>query len=338
MKGRIIAIPIAFSTVFLLSTCSNTNKDFSKLEKLQSTNEQILQKSNDFDTKIQLCSEVIDTIKTLQAKVKDVNFRESAGNAINLWESRKVNFEIGKRYAELNNYQMTKEPMLHQDYDYQYKSQVCSEVIDSLTTFRQKYQNSQYDSIVVQSIALWESRKSNLIKDWELENSKKARDNNYDDVMRTQQASEQNQNLTNDFDIKMKCCDDAIGAIDKFLGRYPHDGAQPELNTALLSWRDHKAALEQELNSLYQKAYNLNKANASNAAKIQHSMSYINKIDLEKSEKEKRGDKIFVTDIYSIRMVGRILAYNVYNFKVKSVARISMENQTVEVFDPQVIE
>jgi hypothetical protein len=232
-----------------------------------------------------------------------------------------------KDYERLQKFQSDKEQLLQQNYNYQMKVQACDEVLDSLHVFQTKNPKSSYDVAITKAILSWEAHKLSLDQD-----------KDYENVMKTQQTSEQSQSYSNDFDIKIRCCNDAISAIGGFLDRYNQDEAKPLLATALVSWKDKKNALEQEINSLLQKAYDMNENNVTQAAQLYHSMSNISSISLKDRQKDKQGDNILINDTYAVRMVGRILGTNVFNFKVKSTAKISMANKTVDVNNAQVIE
>jgi hypothetical protein len=65
------------------------------------------------------------------------------------------------------------------------------------------------------------------------------------------------------------------------------------------------------------------------AAFYTHAWSDIEQMVLDKRERQKNGNKIVFTDIYSIRMRGKIVGTNIFKLQVTATSEISMDSKTV---------
>lgn len=234
----------------------------------------------------------------------------------------------GDEFSRLEQLQQSKEQLLQQGYDTAMKIQVCNEVMDSLRAFTHHYPKGEWNQRGIAALKSWQTRKSAL-----------ERDRDYEHVMKVQQTSDETQGYTKDYDIRIKSCDDVIVSIREFMVKYGQDEATPLFTTALSSWESRKAAYEQELNALYERAYDLNKTKAIRAAQKTHSMSDIEEINLVSRDKKKDGNKIYVADNYYVRMRGRLLGTHIFKLNVKTESCISMDTKIVEMSrDPYVEE
>jgi hypothetical protein len=228
--------------------------------------------------------------------------------------------KTGNEFSRLEQLQHSKEQLLQQGYDTNMKIQVCNEIIDSLRAFTHEHPKGEWNQKAVAAINSWQIRKSAI-----------ERDRDYEHVMKVQQTSNETQGYTSDYDIKIKSCDDVIASIRDFKAKHYQDEATPLLTTALSSWESRRAAYEQELNALYERAYELNKIKAIRAAEKWHSLSDIEEINLVSRDKKKDGNKIYVADSYHVRMRGRLIGTHIFKLNVKIESCISMDTKIVEM-------
>jgi hypothetical protein len=323
---KVIIVKLGLAIIIILS-CSNAKENYQRLESFQSEKEQLVMKDSDFNTKIQICNEVIDSIVAFQAIDKKNQWAQNTRKAIAFWDSLKVTIEISKDYSRIDKFQTEKEQLLQQTYGYDIKSQACNEVMDSIKAFQSRDVNGVRSQQSGNVLNLWKSRIANI-----------ERDNAFDNMLRTEQTSENALGMTSDYDIKIRCCNEAVAAIKHFLSNYNQDKTLPELNTAISSWETRKSTLLQEINSLYERAYELNESNTAAAANRRHLWSTIDKMTLDSRDKRKEGDKIIVTSSYSIRMIGILLKTNIFNLRITTLSEISMSNKTVNLIGRPIVE
>jgi len=104
MKPTKPFLPILFaSIVLLLFSCADPKGDYEKIQKLQDANEQVIQRTADYDIKIKACDDSIKSIQGFLEKHKEGEWSKVAKNALQSWESRKAvyNREINSLTEQL---------------------------------------------------------------------------------------------------------------------------------------------------------------------------------------------------------------------------------------------
>ena len=153
----------------------------------------------------------------------------------------------------------------------------------------------------------------------------------YEAVQKIQDASELTIQRTSDYDIKGKACDDAISSLQAFLSKHSDGDLANAARTALASWQSRKASFQNEINALSKQLVQLMINRATELADQHHPLSKIEKIDLANRQTNKDGSTITVNDSYALKMRGKIIGRQVFNFTVKVSGHISTDKKVVAV-------
>jgi PBP1b-binding outer membrane lipoprotein LpoB len=160
----------------------------------------------------------------------------------------------------------------------------------------------------------------------------------YEEVQKLLSASEQTIQQTADYDIRIKSCDDAMGALQAFLNKHKEGEWTNVAKNSLAAWESKKSAFQQELNSLSEELFSQLKKRAIEESKKVHSFSNIENINLENRAKSKDGYLLLVTDTYSVRMRGAIVGTSIFKLVVKVSGRIAMDSKQVFVDERATVE
>ena len=67
--------------------------DYEKVQKIQDANEQIIQRTADYDIKMKACDDSINSLQDFLEKHKEGEWSKLAKNSLQSWESRKTTFK-----------------------------------------------------------------------------------------------------------------------------------------------------------------------------------------------------------------------------------------------------
>jgi len=311
--------------------CSNAKNDYTQLQRLQDSKEQLMQQDIDYDVRINACQTVIDTLEIFIAKNPNWEWAESARAALATWKDRKNELSESKDYevvvSQLQKLQDSKEQLMQQGIDYDVRINACQTVIDSLEIFIAKHPTGHWSDGAQLAKAKWAERKSKLMEN-------KA----YDEITKIQEASELIMENSNDYDVRIHSCDNVLNALTSYKSHYLVGKSDNTIATSLESWQGRKAALEREIKSLREKAFNLNREEALRLSKQQHNFSNVEKIELEKRTENKEGNNINIKDIYNVRMVGAIIGTNIFKLRITVTSHIATDSKSVWVDDDSIVE
>jgi hypothetical protein len=160
----------------------------------------------------------------------------------------------------------------------------------------------------------------------------------YEKLIKLQQETEQNLSQTYDFDIKISSCDNIINALNKFIKKYPDSERTDTAKIGLQSWYLRKSKFISQLNSLVNElSSNLDKT-ARDAARHKHKLSKVERCDNISQNKHTEGSKIFMTNVYTVSMKGKIIKKSISNFKITVSGSISIDDRTIFIDDKPQIE
>lgn len=164
--------------------------------------------------------------------------------------------------------------------------------------------------------------------------------NDYEEIRRLLDVTEQTIEKTIDFDAKLKACDDAIRILESFLKKHTEGEWVNIAKTALESWKTRREAIVNELESLRSRLSVETERIARRKAFHQHSLSDIETIFFEKRDEHKEGNNIITSDTYNVRMRGSVIGTSIFKLKIIVPGRIAMDTKSVSADDEktQVIE
>jgi hypothetical protein len=160
----------------------------------------------------------------------------------------------------------------------------------------------------------------------------------YEKIVKLQQETEQSFLETHDFDIKIKGCENVILALNEFLKNYPNDKHNVTFTPDLESWKTKKFAFTSEQNMLINKLSSLLGKKAGETAQKKHPMSKIEAIDLASQDKHTVGEKLNLTNVYSVRMKGKMLGKSIFKLSITTSGSIDTEDKSVLVNDKAQVE
>jgi len=193
----------------------------------------------------------------------------------------------------------------------------------------------EYFSVLVLLFFLLFYTHSNGQEDYSFGSSAKK---DYEKLIELQQGTEQTFLQTHDFDIKINGCDNVINHLNKFLKRYPDDKRSDKVATALESWKSQKITFNLQLNSLVNNLSSLLSKKAAEAAQKKHPMSKIEEIALASQDKHTVGEKLNLTNVYSVRMKGKMLGKSIFKLSITTSGSIDIEDKNVLVNDKAQVE
>jgi hypothetical protein len=227
-----------------------------------------------------------------------------------------------KKYMGIQKLEDSKLQLLQRDTDYDVKLRACDDMIMSLNEFLGRYKKGRWHDTALLSLAEWQNKKQSIM----------AREA-YDKLQVALASSEQVMSATYDYDIKIQNCDDAINAIQNFLQSYDQTELGAPLQTTLIAWQQRKSACNEEFNSLDEELFNLCKAKAIDVAEAQHSMSYVETINLASQKKTKDGNKVILNNAFDVRMRGSVIGKHIFKLKVFVDGYFAMDTKKVGVYD-----
>ena len=193
----------------------------------------------------------------------------------------------------------------------------------------------EYFSIIVLFLSLLILTRSNGNPYYSFSSGEKK---DYEKLIKLQQETEQNLSQTYDFDIKISSCDNIINALNKFIKKYPDSERTDTAKIGLQSWYLRKFKLTSQLNSLVNElSSNLDKT-ARDAARHKHKLSKVERCDNISQNKHTEGSKIFMTNVYTVSMKGKIIKKSISNFKITVSGSISIDDRTIFIDDKPQIE
>jgi hypothetical protein len=77
---------------FIFISCSNPQKIFGEVQKLQDASNQTILQTRDYDIKINVCENTIDTLQKILDKHRENDWSNVAIYNLKAWESRKAAF------------------------------------------------------------------------------------------------------------------------------------------------------------------------------------------------------------------------------------------------------
>ena len=151
-------------------------------------------------------------------------------------------------------------------------------------------------------------------------------------------ATEQTYQQTPDYEIRMKCCDDVMTALQSFLASHKDGEWANVARNSLAAWQSKKLALQEELKSLMSEMTKQLTTKAIAMARRQHDMSDFEKVDLLNHIASKSNLNINVKEDYEIRMHGALFTSNIFKLVVHTSGHIAMNSKTIIVDDSASVE
>ena len=151
----------------------------------------------------------------------------------------------------------------------------------------------------------------------------------YEEVQTILNATDQTIQQTSDYDIKIKTCDDAINALNKFVTMHKEGEWVNIAKNSLAAWESKKSSFQQELESLYGNLSMKLRQKAIDGSKNIHPLSNIEIINRDNMSTIKDGYNIRVTENYSVRMRGSMLGASIFKLNVRTSGRIAMDTKVV---------
>lgn len=160
----------------------------------------------------------------------------------------------------------------------------------------------------------------------------------YEDVQKLQDAAEQVIQRSPDYDTRIRACDNAIGAIERFLQEHKEGEWSNIAQNALSSWQSRKTSLEQELTALSELLYSKLQDRAVSECKKIHPASNIEEVKLDNRATTKDGNNVRVSDTYSVRMRGAVLGTHIFKLTVRVSGWIAMDSNRVFVDETAIVD
>ena len=158
------------------------------------------------------------------------------------------------------------------------------------------------------------------------------------DVQKLLDASSQTIQQTADYDVKIKACDNAINALQKFLYEHKEGEWSDIAQNNLTAWKSRRSTFQQEITSLSQELSNQLMQKAISESDKRHFLSNVESIRLENRSQSKEGYTIQVKDAYAVRMRGALIGRDIYKMTVYVSGRIDMSLKKVFIDDNASIE
>jgi hypothetical protein len=184
----------------------------------------------------------------------------------------------------------------------------------------------EYFSIIVLFLSLLIFTRSNGNPYYSFSSGEKK---DYEKLIKLQQETEQNLSQTYDFDIKISSCDNIINALNKFIKKYPDSERTDTAQIGLQSWYLRKFKLTSQLNSLVNELSSHLSEKAKVAAQHKHKLSKIEQFDNISQNKHTEGSKIFMTNVYTVSMKGKIIKKSTFNFKITVSGSIAIDDRRI---------
>ena len=160
----------------------------------------------------------------------------------------------------------------------------------------------------------------------------------YEKVQKLISATEQTYKQTADYDIRIKCCDDVIVALQSFLANH-RDGEWANVATnSLAAWQSKKLALQEELKFLVSEMTKQLATKAIEMGRKQHNMSNVEKIELLNHVASKSNLNINVKEDYAVRMRGALFGTSIFKLVVHTSGHIAMDTKAIVVDDSAPVE
>lgn len=137
---------LIIAVLFAIS-CSTSEKDYDGIRKLQDSKEQLMQQDIDYDVKMQTCNDVINALQGYLADHQKGKWHETAELALSSWQERKSSIIRQRDFSEVSKIQEVSEQTMKNTYDYDIKIQTCQNVINSLTSFLDKYRGQDLNAM-----------------------------------------------------------------------------------------------------------------------------------------------------------------------------------------------
>ena len=150
----------------------------------------------------------------------------------------------------------------------------------------------------------------------------------YNDTKALLLTIDQTYQNSNDFDIKIQACQDAIRVLNDYLDKMSGGEWARVARTSLASWKTREKSLYQEITYLRDKLFGKAERAAVEYSRSIHPFSRIENMNMRTHEEEKSGGKILLFITYDVRMRGMIIGEDIYRLKVTVPGFISMENKS----------
>lgn len=134
---------------------------------------------------------------------------------------------------------------------------------------------------------------------------------------------------TDDFDIRMDLCNNAIAAITEYQKKHSEGEWYNIAKASLANWQQRLKETRESKTRLLDELHATLKSKSENAAKKQHPLSKIEECILAGSEEFKKGADLCITDTYEIRMRGNILGHSIFKLIANATGCIVAATQTV---------
>jgi len=194
-------------------------------------------------------------------------------------------------FGQIQRLQETNVQLLAQDTPYETRLQACKEVISSLNEFLARHRGGKWHDAALFSLSEWQNRE-------ELVRQERA----YTQLQAILESADRTVSMSNDYELKISSCDSAINAATDFLRSHDDGKLAATLEASVFAWQQRKTAYQHELDLLRDEFNALSKERAVSLAEAQHTYSHIDKITLKSSTNQKNGAKVFISDIYDVRM------------------------------------
>ena len=236
-----------------------------------------------------------------------------------------------KDYESVQRLQIATEQTIAITSDGAAKLKSCDSVITALQKFMKKHAEGEWNLTAKAALENWQAKRDSISKSWQATKDSlqevASRRTDFEEIQKLQDAAEDVMQHSFDYAVRMKSCADMINTLQDYLLKHPTSEWSTSAETALMSWKSRRAALVQELGSLFNKLSLLMKRRAIQEAQKVHSWSNVEKVQLEKSATTTVGASIHVTTTYAVRMVGAIVRSSIFKLEITVSGGIDPETR-----------
>jgi len=164
---------LSFSSILI--SCSNPQKEFKEVKKVEDSAEASILKTSDDVTKLAACQDVINSLNAFLSKHEEGEWSNTARVSLAKWLAKRDSVQelINSKhdFDELQKLQVASEQVMQSSTDYAVRLKSCEDMIAALQSYLSNHQASAWTSVVNTSLLSWQSRKTDLERELSTLNS-----------------------------------------------------------------------------------------------------------------------------------------------------------------------
>ncbi len=181
MTFRILRPFLFFAVVtFLLSSCSNSKKEYEPVQRLQIATEQTIASTSDDDAKLKSCDSVITALQKFMRKHAEGEWNLTAKAALENWQAKRDSISkswqatkdslqevVSRRtdFEEIQKLQDAAEDVMQHSFDYAVRMKSCADMINALQEYLLKHPTSEWSTSAETALMSWKSRRAALVQE-----------------------------------------------------------------------------------------------------------------------------------------------------------------------------